>query len=104
MSDELSDLIRDLAKRGELTHLSLSPREIELGNNKKVKGWGATFAPASTFGNTFGEDTDPVVALLNALNDAKLRHRSEFKDGAGSKVKPSKSAPATEADLDDLLS
>jgi hypothetical protein len=104
MSENLEDLIRDLCKRGEMTHLSLVPRVISQGT-KNVHGWGASFSPASTFGNTFGEDTDPVVALKNALNDAKLRRRPEFKDGEGAKVKPAraKPEPATEQDLSDLL-
>lgn len=103
MSENLEALIRDLAKRGELTHLSLSPRMIERGQ-KKVAGWGAIFAPASNFGNTFGEDTDPVEALKSAINDAKLRRKPEFADGEGAKVRPAKASPEPADDLSDLLS
>lgn len=77
MSD-LEELIRDVAQRGELTHLSLTPRrmEIEEGSNKFVHGWSATLAPSSSTGNTFGFDPDPVKALKTAIEEARLRRRS----------------------------
>lgn len=104
MSD-LEDLIRDVAARGELTHLSLAPRKIEQGENKFVNGWGATFAPASVMGNTFGESTDPVEALKSAITDAKLRRRPPFEDGEGAKpakVERPKKREKSQVDLSDL--
>jgi hypothetical protein len=102
---ELEDLIRDVCSRGELTHLSLSPRKIERGENKFVNGWGATFSPASVMGNTFGENVDPVEALKSAIEDAKLRRKAPFADGDGAKPvveKPQKRKKQPEADLSDL--
>lgn len=70
----LEDTLRDLAKRGEITHISLTP---------SGKGWRASFSPSSITGASFGEDRDPVNALLLALASAKLRKRLPFKDGGG---------------------
>jgi len=47
----LEDTLRDLAKRGEITHISLTP---------SAKGWRASFSPSSITGASFGEDRDPV--------------------------------------------
>lgn len=103
MSD-LEDLIRDVAARGELTHLSLAPRKIERGENKFVNGWSATFAPASVMGNTFAEDVDPVVALKQCIEDAKLRRKPTFVDGEGAKpvVERPKKREKQQVDLSDL--
>lgn len=102
---DLEELIRDVATRGELTHLALAPRLIQRGENKFVKGWGATFAPASVMGNTFAEDTDPVVALKQCIEDAKLRRKAPFQDGDGAPApkppkKPKTSVP--QVDLSDM--
>lgn len=70
----LEETIRDLAKRGELTHISLTPSQ----NGKK---WRALFAPASVFGNSFAEDADPVKAIMLACDTAKIRKRKPFNDG-----------------------
>jgi hypothetical protein len=106
MSDDLESMIRDLAARGELTHLSVVPSVYMMGS-KAVKGFAATFAPASNFGNTFGQDTDPVNAMKAALNDAKLRRKAPFNDGDGApKAKTRTSVPkvpVSEAGLEDLL-
>lgn len=103
---DLEELIRDVASRGELTHLSLTPRKIEKGENKFVNGWGATFAPASVMGNTFAESTDPVEALKQCIEDARMRRKAPFADGEGAKVKPKRSGPAqrpaADVDLSDL--
>lgn len=89
MSD-LEDLIREVAKRGELTHLSLTPRDVKDANEKVLyRGWGATFSPASSQANTFAEDRDPVVALKTAIEEAKMRRGgAPFQDGDGAKAKP----------------
>lgn len=71
----LDETIRDLAARGEVTHLSLAP-------NPSGKGWRATFAPASHFGVCFGGDVDPVKAIMLAIDGAKLRRKAPFKDDA----------------------
>ncbi len=54
----LEEQIHDLARRGELTHLSLTPR----GNT-----FVASFAPARAMGVFYGEDADPVKAIRAAL-------------------------------------
>lgn len=71
----LEEVIRDLAARGELTHLSLAP-------NPSAKGWRATFSPASVFGVCHGADLDPVKAILLAIDGAKIKRRAPFKDDA----------------------
>lgn len=105
MSESLEALIRDFAGRGEITHLSLTPRMLERGP-KKVAGWAVTFAPASVMGNTYAEDTDPVAALTTALTDAKVRRRATFNDGVGAPKAAKASVPAvpvSEVGLEDLL-
>jgi hypothetical protein len=63
----LEELIRDMAQRGELTHLSLSP----VG-----KEWAASFCAASPIGGyTFILDADPATALVRAIQETKLRKR-----------------------------
>ncbi len=79
-TQNLEETIRDLAKRGELTHISLTPSQ---GGKK----WRALFAPASTFGNSFAEDVDPVKAIQLACTSAKIRKHKPFKDGDGAKRK-----------------
>jgi hypothetical protein len=75
---DLETTLRDLAARGELTHISLTP---------SGKGWRALYAPASTFANSFAEDKDPVKAILLACEGAKLRKRAPFVDGFGGRIK-----------------
>ena len=67
----LDELVRDLAKRGELTHLSLIPRGT---------GWSASYTAASP-GGSYGtaEADDPVAALLAAVACVKLRKLSPKK-------------------------
>jgi hypothetical protein len=109
MSD-LEELIRDVVKRGELTYLSLAPRQIRISEKQTVPGWGASFSPASTTGNTFAEDRDPIVALKACIEEAKLRRKPEFQDGEGAKPaapeklkpKPKPRASAPQTDLSDI--
>ncbi len=62
---KLEELIHDMAKRGELTHLSLSP----VG-----KEWAVSFCAASPInGYTFVVDADPVNAICRAIEETKLR-------------------------------
>ena len=60
---KLEDLIRDAAKRGKLTHLSIIG-SWNKGNN------GVTYKAYYKGGSQcFGENTDPVLALIEALTD-----------------------------------
>jgi hypothetical protein len=62
----LEDTIRDLAKRGEISHISLTPSQ-----NGKL--WRGSFTMCSHFGVSFAEDADPVQALMLAFTSAKLK-------------------------------
>lgn len=64
---DLMELIRQRAKQGELTHLSL----IATASGK----FSASFAPASVDGYGLGLDADPVMACIKALNAPKLKRR-----------------------------
>ncbi len=67
----LEELIRDMAERGELTHLSISP----VHNGKKVT-WAVSFCAASPInGYTFILDDDPVDAMMRAITETKLKKR-----------------------------
>lgn len=77
MVANLEDTIRDLAARGEISHISLVP-------SQKGKLFRATFAPCSVFGVVFAEDVDPVNALMKACTEAKIKRRAPFKDSKGS--------------------
>ena len=61
MSQSLDGIIRALADKGELTHLSV----ISSGG-----GWHASFSPAATWGNGHGFDQDPVAAIHKAIEAA----------------------------------
>lgn len=63
----LDERIRDLVKRGELTHLSLTPT---------ANGWSASYSPASVFGNSHAEHADPVQALIAAFDGIKVKRRA----------------------------
>lgn len=82
---DLEKTIRDLAERGEITHLSLVPRG---------KGWSATFATAGTFETVFVEGSDPIETLMDALTKPKLKRRAPTKK---------QEAIASEDDLPDPL-
>ena len=62
----LEAVLRDLAKRGEISHISLTP-------SQEGRMWRASFAMCSHFGVTLAEDADPVQAILLALTSAKLK-------------------------------
>jgi hypothetical protein len=60
---KLEDLIRDAAKRGKLTHLSLIG-SWNRGDN------GVTYKASYRSGEAcYGENADPVAALIEALTD-----------------------------------
>ena len=63
----LEDMIRQLAERGELTHLSLAARDGVFYAN---------YAPASTSGYARTSDADPVEALKSALKEAPVRFKT----------------------------
>jgi hypothetical protein len=65
----LEELIRHMAEKGELNYLSVIP----------VSGgrFSATFAPASGFGHSYAEHTDPVTALVSAIHEWKPRRKSK---------------------------
>jgi hypothetical protein len=65
MSD-LETKIRDLARAGEISHISLTP-------SQDGKTFRAVYAMCSKFGNTFAEDPDPVKAIMLALATAKTK-------------------------------
>lgn len=60
----LEDKIRDAAKRGELTHLSVIPTR---------RGWSASYAPATKWSHSIETRADPVEALIAAIDGFKLR-------------------------------
>ena len=65
-SPNLEDVIRFVANRGELSHLSLA-------QSQDGKMWRASFSMCSHFGVSFAEDADPVQAIALALTTAKLK-------------------------------
>lgn len=62
----LDDLIRSMAARGELSHLSLA---LKLDGS----GWRASFSPASNWTVSIAEHRDPATALQMAIEDAKVK-------------------------------
>lgn len=68
---DLETVIRDLAARGELNHISLTPSQ-----NGKL--WRGSFAPSSVFGISYAEDADPVMALIRACS-VKTKTRTHIK-------------------------
>lgn len=96
MSRDLADEIRDLASRGEITHLSLHPNT----NTKPVR-WSASFSPSSVFGNSYGEDADPVEAIFAAIDGIKLRRPKTAPTVTKERENPR--VPEPEQDLSDIL-
>lgn len=68
----VDDVLRDLAKRGEISHISLTPSQ-----NGKL--WRASFAMCSKFGVSFAEDADPAQAIILACTTAKMKPRQAEK-------------------------
>ncbi len=87
----LEDTLRDLAKRGEISHLSLTP-------SQSGKLWRASFTMCSKFGVSFAEDEDPGRAIMLACTTAKMKpHRAE-KRNVGIDLDPSDVVRTIEAD------
>jgi hypothetical protein len=68
MTQTVDDVLRDLAKRGEISHISLTP-------SQSGKFFRASFAMTSLFGVSFAEDADPAKAIIKACLSAKLKTR-----------------------------
>lgn len=68
----LEAVLHDLAKRGELSHISLTPSQ----NGKLFR---ASFAMTSKFGISFAEDVDPAQAIIKACTSAKMKARTAIK-------------------------
>jgi hypothetical protein len=64
----LDETLRALAKRGEISHISLAP-------SQNGKMWRGAFAMCSKYGVSFAEDADPVQALMLACTTAKMKPR-----------------------------
>lgn len=62
----LEDMLRDVVKAGELSHLSLVPSQ----NGKSFR---TSYAMCSKFGITFAEDPDPVKSIMLAISTAKIK-------------------------------
>lgn len=60
MPKSLEDMLRGLAKHGELTYISV------LSNGK---GFEATYSPASYWGHGFAVSDDPVMAIQAAIKN-----------------------------------
>ena len=65
---DLAAIIRDVAARGELNHISIAPTL----DGTRFK---ASFSPASNCSNVFGESKDPVEAIVLAIEGAKMKRR-----------------------------
>lgn len=61
---DLATLIRDRAKRGEISHLSLV---ASVDTKGVAQVWLASYSPTHQFGVVTVTDADPVVALTKAL-------------------------------------
>ena len=65
----LEDLLRDLAARGELTHLSIV---AVAGKGPGGVVYSGSFTPAAQFGHGFSRDADPVKAIFEAVEQARI--------------------------------
>ena len=72
MTQTVDDVLHDLAKRGEISHISLTP-------NSRGDGWCASFTMCSRFGTSFAEDRDPAQAIIRACTSAKMKPRPAAK-------------------------
>jgi hypothetical protein len=78
----LEDLLRDLAARGEMTHLSIA---AVAGKGPNGVVYSGSFCPAAQFGHGFGRDADPVKAILEAVRDKSLKKLVKQLKDAGAK-------------------
>lgn len=66
----LEETLRILANAGELTHLSVITRA---GKGRLGAIFSASYSPASKWGHGFGEDPDPVNAIMKAIGDERFK-------------------------------
>jgi hypothetical protein len=93
MAQSLEDVLRDLAKRGEISHISLAP-------SQNGRQWRASFAMCSKFGVSFAEDADPAKAIILACTTAKMKpQRATKSDLIDMRPVPEKPAEDPLADL-----
>jgi len=74
LSKQLDEVLRELARKGELNYISLVP----IAHKDAINGVGfsATYAPATNCGHGFGRDADPVTAILEAVEDWAKKRRN----------------------------
>lgn len=96
-TQSLEEVLRDLAKRGELNHISLTP-------SKNGKTFRAAFAMCSMFGISYAEDEDPAKAIIVACTTAKMKPQRVSKPTKTIDLKPNPTpGPATDAEIDALM-
>lgn len=97
----LEDAIRNLAQRGEISHISLTPSQ----NGKK---WRGSYSMCSKFGTSFSEDEDPCKALLLCLTTGSVKARAPTKrdtdaaEARGPAVIPQETVEADDS-VEDLM-
>lgn len=105
----LEEVLRDLAERGELNHLSIGPSqklgETWAAGRGKPTMFRAEFAMCSKFGLSFAEDPDPVKAIVLACTTAKMKPASKTRVPISLDLKAEhvETAPAAEDPLADLM-
>lgn len=98
----VDDVLRDLAKRGELNHISLA-------SGQGGKTFRASFAMSSKFGVSYAEDADPVKAIIIACTTAKMKPRKEgkvdgrLKENVDSIPQPIVDVKTAEQEADELM-
>lgn len=75
MSDTLDDLLRDLAKKGRINHITLAYS----GDGKHHK-FSAAFRDDRSQGYQMMQDADPVKALMYVLKGTGYKHYPGSKD------------------------
>jgi hypothetical protein len=93
MTQTVDDVLHDLAKRGEISHISLTP-------NSRGDGWCASFSMCSRFGVSFAEDPDPAQAIIRACTTAKMKPRAAPKHHAVIDAEKFHDAPWSSTDPD----
>lgn len=75
MTGLLEDRIRLLAKRGEITHITLAPT----GKNQ----WQASYRDSTSVGYRIQIADDPVSALMECLNSKAIEPKRSRRDLVG---------------------
>jgi hypothetical protein len=92
----LEDTLRDLAKRGELSHVSIASSQ----NGKMFR---ASFAMCSYFGVSYAEDADPAKAMLLACTTAKMKRHRVTLDLKAERVEKTIAADEASGEVDEYL-